>query len=224
MEHPTSESMNSAVENWRQELAAQAGLTVEIRRELEAHLQDCMAAFQRRGLSDSDSFQLARQRVGQPKQLGKEFKKAMNTSSHWNRPLTWAAWGMFILSFFLPSYTTMYGWQCATLQRSFWPGVAQGDLLSINYQLLILANLVMLASPLLLARFARNLRDVQWLHHVTLGAAILVWAFVLQLLVRPSTTGIKFGCFAWSVSFTLLYLSVYFQLHTMRKEATHQHA
>lgn len=224
MEHSTGDRMNAAIESWRSELAAQTGLTADIRRELEAHLFDCIAAFQRRGLSEMESFQLARQRVGRPQQLGKEFKKAMNTTSPVGRALTFAAWALFVISFFLPSYTTMAGWQCALLQGIFWEGTTQGNFLSIHYQFLTLANAVMLLSPLLLAKFARTIHQVQWLHHATLGAAILVWAFVMELLFHQDTNGLKMGCFVWSISFTLLYLAVLVQWNAMRKETSQKHA
>jgi hypothetical protein len=85
MENQTRFDLNAAVENWRQELATQANLTSEVRRELETHLRDAIAGFQQRGLTDEESFRLARERVGQMEQLGKEFKKA--SANHWNRSL-----------------------------------------------------------------------------------------------------------------------------------------
>lgn len=215
--------MNGAIERWRQELAAQAGLTADIRRELEAHLQDCIAGFQQLGLGETEAFQLACQRIGKPRQLNTEFTKAMNPTSHWNRPLAITAWTLFIVSFALPSYASMFGWQCAMLQSIFWPGTLQGNRLSVHYEFLTLANLLMLASPLLLLRFSRSLRQLQWLHYLTLAAAVLVWAFVLQLLFHQDN-GLKAGCFVWAISFALLYFSVLSQLNAARKEAAHKHA
>lgn len=216
--------MNAAVESWREELAAQPGLTAEIRRELEAHLHDCMTAFRRRGLSELESFQMAIRRVGRPKQIGIEFKKAMKTNSRWNRPLTFTAWALYLVSFFLPSYTTMHGWQCALMQGAFWHGTLQGDFLSIHYQVLVLANLLMLASPFLFTKLSKTAQQVQWLHHLTLGASILVWAFVAQLLARQDLTGIKVGCLVWAISFTVLYFAALLQLTARRKETVANHA
>ena len=56
MENQTRYDLNAAIENWRSELAAQVGLTTEIRRELETHLRDAIAGFQQRGLNDEESF------------------------------------------------------------------------------------------------------------------------------------------------------------------------
>lgn len=224
MEYQTCDSVNSAMARWRQELAAQAGLTAEIRRELEAHLRDCMAGFRQRGMSEDESFRLARQRVGRPQQLDAEFEKAMNTSSVWKRPLLIAAWAVYIVSFFLPSYATLYGWQCATLQHTVWTKATTGDLVSVHYELLTLANLLMLASPFLLGQFSQSVRSLQWLHHACLAATLLVWAFVVELVVHQEGAGIKLGCFVWCVSFSLLYTAVLTELVHLRREMGARHA
>ena len=142
MEYKTRDRINSAVESWRRELAGQAGLTAEIRRELETHLADCISAFRQLGLSDEECFRLACQRIGRPQKLDAEFEKVMNPATFWKRPMLIAAWAVFVVSFFLPSYTVMRGWQCALLQHTFWPQVLQGDLMAIHYELLTFANLL----------------------------------------------------------------------------------
>ena len=111
MENQTCYDLNAALENWRQELAAQSGLTPEVRRELETHLCDAMAGFQQRGLSDEESFWLARRRVGQPTQLAEEFVKA-DPAKVWRERVFWMGvaflvvnlWGT-ILQGFLQGYT-----------------------------------------------------------------------------------------------------------------------
>jgi hypothetical protein len=92
MKNETRYDLNAAIENWRQELAAQAALTAEDRRELETHLRDAIAGFQQRGLSDDESFWLARRRVGRPQQLGEEFVKA-NLAAIWRERIMWIAVG-----------------------------------------------------------------------------------------------------------------------------------
>src|ERR1035438_3693934 len=52
MENQTRYDLNAAVENWRNELAAQPNLASDDRRELETHLRDAIAGFQQRGLND----------------------------------------------------------------------------------------------------------------------------------------------------------------------------
>jgi hypothetical protein len=84
MENQTRFDLNAAVENWRNELAAQPNLASDDRRELETHLRDAIAGFQQRGLNDEESFWLARKRVGQPPQLGNEFSKANPVRWHYN--------------------------------------------------------------------------------------------------------------------------------------------
>jgi hypothetical protein len=90
MENQTRYDLNTAIENWRQELAAQAGLTLDVRRELETHLRDAITGFQQRGLNDEESFWLARRRVGQPQQLGEEFVKA-DPAKIWRERIFWMA-------------------------------------------------------------------------------------------------------------------------------------
>ncbi len=95
MENQTCYDLNSAIENWRQELAAQASLTSDDRRELEAHLRDAIIGFQQRGLNDEESFWLARRRIGQPQQLGEEFVKA-DPAKAWRERIFWMALGMIV--------------------------------------------------------------------------------------------------------------------------------
>jgi hypothetical protein len=90
METQTRYNLNAAIESWRAELAAQANLTGEVRRELETHLRDAIAGFQQRGLNDEESFWLACKRVGQPPQLGEEFVKADPTAV-WRERVFWMA-------------------------------------------------------------------------------------------------------------------------------------
>ncbi len=97
MENQTRYDLNAAIENWRQELAAQANLTAEVRRELETHLRDALAGFQQRGLTDEESFWLARRRVGQPELLGKEFVKA-DPMAVWRERILWMAGAALVIS------------------------------------------------------------------------------------------------------------------------------
>jgi len=96
MENQTRFDLNAAVDNWRNELAAQPNLASDDRRELEAHLRDAIAGFQQRGLNDEESFWLARKRVGQPPQLGEEFVKA-NPTVVWRE---WTFWMVLSLAAF----------------------------------------------------------------------------------------------------------------------------
>jgi hypothetical protein len=96
MENQTRYDLNAAVENWRDELAAQPNLASDDRRELETHLRDAIAGFQQRGLNDEESFWLARRRVGQPQQLGEEFVKA-DPAKVWRERLFWMTAGVLVL-------------------------------------------------------------------------------------------------------------------------------
>jgi hypothetical protein len=97
MENQTRFDLNAALENWRTELAVQPGLSPDDRRELETHLRDTFAELKSRGLSEEESFWLARRRVGQPHKLAAEFVK-VDPFQIWRER---AFWGM--LAFFLSS-------------------------------------------------------------------------------------------------------------------------
>jgi hypothetical protein len=107
MENQTRYDLNAAVENWRQELAAQANLTAEVRRELETHLRDAIAGFQQLGLNDEESFWLACRRVGQPQQIGEEFVKA-NPTKVWRERVFWVVVAIFVIQ--LWSQTVTFFW------------------------------------------------------------------------------------------------------------------
>jgi hypothetical protein len=95
MENQARFDLNAAVENWRNELAAQPNLASDDRRELETHLRDAIAGFQQRGLNDEESFWLARRRVGQPPELGEEFLKA-DPAKVWRERTFWIALALLI--------------------------------------------------------------------------------------------------------------------------------
>jgi hypothetical protein len=107
MENQTRFDLNAAIESWRQELAAQADITAEARRELETHLRDSVAGLQQRGLNDEESFWLARRRVGRPQLLGEELKKA-NPFEVWRERLLWMALAVLAVSLWNSSATLIY--------------------------------------------------------------------------------------------------------------------
>ena len=107
MENQTRFDLNAAVENWRNELAAQPNLASDDRRELETHLRDAIAGFQQRGLNDEESFWLARKRVGQPQKLADEFVKE-NPAKIWRERIFWMA--ILILAIQLWTQTASFFW------------------------------------------------------------------------------------------------------------------
>jgi hypothetical protein len=96
MENQPRFDLNAALENWRVELAAQPGLSPDDRRELETHLRDTFAELKSRGLSEEESFWLARRRVGQPKKLAEEFIKA-DPFQIWRERVFWMWLAIFSL-------------------------------------------------------------------------------------------------------------------------------
>jgi len=96
METRTRFDFNSALQSWREELAAHPSLTPEDRRELETHLCDSIAGLRERGLNDEESFWLARRRVGHPQQIAEEFAKADPTNA-WRERVFWLVVGLFTM-------------------------------------------------------------------------------------------------------------------------------
>ena len=95
MENQTHFDLNAAIENWRNELAAQANLSADDRRELETHLRDAISEFHQLGLNEEESFLLACHRVGQPQKLVEEFGKA-NPANVWRERLFWMWLAVFL--------------------------------------------------------------------------------------------------------------------------------
>ncbi len=113
MENQTRFDLNAAIENWRNELAAQPNLASDDRRELETHLRDAIAGFQQRGLNDEESFWLARRRIGQPQQIGEEFVKA-DPATVWRERAFWMVLTLRHFSFVAYSYGAIYVPVCKT--------------------------------------------------------------------------------------------------------------
>ncbi len=206
--------LSTSIERWRNELAVQRNLSPETRRELEAHLRDSIAALQKRGLSEEETFLLARKRMGKLPLLNREFKK--DGVQHWERPIAIAAWVIFAVSFFLPALNQLVGWKTALLQSFFWPQALQGQWPSIHYLLLTFANVLMLASPFLLlwsGRKALFLKTFRWL---SLGAAVLVWSFIILLFATDNGADLKIGCYLWATSFDFLLLASLVQTATAK--------
>lgn len=218
METQSRFKLNAAVENWRHELSSQRNLLPDARRELEAHLRDAIVGFQQRGLDDEESFQLARERIGQLRLIGKEFKKV--SVIYWNKPLAITAWGIFVVSFFLPAYAaigTWPGYKCAFAILPWHfdgfpsrqsPTFISDWLLFVNWHSLNFANLLMIVSPISLCCFGRNAKMMRWLRHLTLVAVVLVSWFYLRELIHNYGGDCSVGCYVWILSFVTLYLSV----------------
>jgi hypothetical protein len=81
-------NLKKALRRWDEDLAGQPGLTPEARHELEVHLRDTMTGLREAGLTEEESFIIARRRVGAPQQVAEEFSKE-NPSSVWRMRALW---------------------------------------------------------------------------------------------------------------------------------------
>ena len=75
MENETCFDLNRALANWKQQLAAQPGISAEDSRELETHLLQCFEAELRQGRKEHEAFTLALRRIGAIETIGAEFEK-----------------------------------------------------------------------------------------------------------------------------------------------------
>jgi hypothetical protein len=193
-----------AVSAWRKDLF-HAGLHhPEVLDELENHLRDDVTKQIQSGTKEQVAFETAVQRIGQTKLIKMEFKKIETRG--WNHPLAWFAWGLFVISFFLPSYAAGAGWKCAGLAVESWLDIKSGGWFSIHMSLLSITNLYMAALPFFLSRLSRNTRCLKCLRFANFAAFVLVWSFFLIFFFH-SDPDLRIGSYIWTASFLLLFLS-----------------
>ena len=96
METQTRFNLTAAIQTWHQELAAQPGLAPGDLRELESHLSDAVAELRHHGLSEEESFWLARRRLGSPQPLAEEFVKE-DPARAWRHRLFWVALALLMV-------------------------------------------------------------------------------------------------------------------------------
>ena len=119
-------------------------------------------------------------------------------------PFAIAAWILFVVSFFLPSYDNGMGWQCAILWEYFWPGVGECNIASIHYMLLTLPNLFMLASPWFILKREDSLRFFRLLKFGSAASLFLTATFILEFAIGGGVEKLRVGYFVWTFSFGLL--------------------
>jgi hypothetical protein len=206
-------NLERAISDWRREMKSAGIKTPTTLDELETHLREEIERQIKSGLTEVQAFVFATQQMGEAGMLKNEFQKAR--ARNWNRPLAWAAWGTFVISFFLPAYEDWRGWKCALLsaEAEFTPGFAHASWGTIHLALLTLANLLMIASVVWLPKGSGNARSLKWLRASSLAALALVWSFIILLFTpvygNGVTPGLRIGCYLWCGSFLLLCLSTF---------------
>ena len=200
--------LEAAISDWRKGmLAACMGWgTVE---ELESHLREQITALAAAGKSEADAFAAATQALGSPAILKTEFEKL--GARNYIPLLGWAAWMLFVASFFLPAYVDGYGWQCAALSATCitWPDFAASKWTDILLFLLTPANVVMAASPFLVSKLARRPLAFKWLRAANVTAFALVWTYFLLLFFHTERGDLRIGCYLWAASFLMFSLSLF---------------
>jgi hypothetical protein len=210
MENQTRFDLNAAIERWRDELAAQPNLAPDVRRELETHLRDTMVELRQRGLNDEEAFWLACRRIGQPQQLGEEFRKA-NPAKVWRERLFWMWLALFL--------SATLGGVAHSLALAVMPTKTQSGSSVVFFCLEVLAILIPLALAILLAKgklipqFSRLLPLVENRRRLAIAAFVCV---VLSSAIRfgaaavfysrayPHSTGAWVGASSGSAAYALV--------------------
>jgi hypothetical protein len=193
-------NLEQSIAEWRRQMQAGGIKTPVPLEELEGHLREEIERQIRAGTSGRDAFEIAALQIGEAGGVKSEFGKI--DADRVSRPLAWIAWGSFVLSFFLPACNQLWGWQCAVLS-------ATSIKWSVGLALMTPANLFMVASVFFILRFSQKKRAMQWLRFSSLAAFILVWTYVLGLIATGGGPSLKIGCYVWSLSFLMLFLSAF---------------
>lgn len=88
----------SQIQSWREHLAGEGVYSPADLDELESHLREEMATLDGKGLSEQETFAVARMRVGDPGELAQEFAK-VNTGLVFKRRLFWMGLGVLGMGF-----------------------------------------------------------------------------------------------------------------------------
>jgi hypothetical protein len=199
--------LEQQISAWRQQMLA-AHIAREAVAELECHLREQVVALVAAGNSESDAFIAAAERLGGAATLKTEFRKL--GVSNYHPSLAWAAWTLFVISFFLPAYHDGFGWDCAWLSATCWTW--RDFSMELSTMLLLLmtpANVVMALSPFLLRRFSCRRTALNWIRGLNLAALVLVWWYVTLLLTHEERRELRIGCYLWASSYLLFAISLF---------------
>jgi hypothetical protein len=209
-------NLEQAIAEWRKQMLAagiQAPMPLE---ELEIHLREEIERQMKLDLNKATAFEIAGRKIGDGRQLQNEFTKI--EMKNWNHRLVWAAWILFVIAFFLPSYagftSGLSGWDCAKGSFGAFLDLLSGNLHEFNgdvhLALQTLPNLLLAVAPGWLWIFPRNARAMKFLRWSSVAAFILVWSFVARLLASSGDRhNLEIGCFVWAVSFLLFSVSAF---------------
>lgn len=90
--------LETAVQQWRQHLAGEPSVSEDSLVELEEHLRTAIDDLRSKGLSAQEAYQIAAQRLGEPKAIGTEFQQ-INPAQVWSRRVLWMAIGYLVTQF-----------------------------------------------------------------------------------------------------------------------------
>ena len=202
-------NLEQSIADWRKQMLASGIKSPVPLEELESHLREEIERRVKSGMDARDAFGSAFKTIGWPGQIGREFNKIGQVN--WNRHLARTAWALFIVSLLLPAYGNgARGWQCAGLSATAvsWMSGFWGNWMSIHFALLTLANVAMVVSFFWLSFFSHRLSSLKWPRITLFAAFILVWSFIFISIINGGAKDLLVGCYAWTLSFLVLFLSV----------------
>ena len=87
--------LNKKIENWHNELIANQSMDETDVNELIYHLKDNIEEFNKKGLSEEESYWIAKHRLGDTQALSIEFSK-VNQALIWKKRMLWLLLGYFL--------------------------------------------------------------------------------------------------------------------------------
>ena len=97
MENPARFNLEDALANWTHEIRRTGAVTEDQLTELKGHLRETIANLQAQGLSESEAFLVARNRVGETRHISAEFSKVNDHLCPYPGPI----WKTFIFLCFI---------------------------------------------------------------------------------------------------------------------------
>jgi hypothetical protein len=204
----TKFDLEIAIRQWRNSLSASETLNASEIEELEGHLRESVTDLSSKGLTDRESFQLARLRLGSEDEIESEFSKA-RPSIKWLSRLKWMSLG--VLGLQLANMIAHYSVGIGIL--TFIPNATLGDhpmlmLFAHSLVRVLLTILVIIFAARWITRKSTN--RLEWISRQLANSPgkIAMW-FILGMFCLP----LIFGTFVFAHDASIAAIPEYFTEH-----------
>jgi hypothetical protein len=204
----TKFDLEIAIRQWRNSLSASETLNASEIEELEGHLRESVTDLSSKGLTDRESFQLARLRLGSEDEIESEFSKA-RPSIKWLNRLKWMSLG--VLGLQLANMIAHYSVGIGIL--TFIPNATLGDhpmlmLFAHSLVRVLLTILVIIFAARWITRKSTN--RLEWISRQLANSPgkIAMW-FILGMFCLP----LIFGTFVFAHDASIAAIPEYFTEH-----------